>query len=138
MRYLARGRLGVELELGRMGGTSGFSSGSRLLELWSSGRTEVFQLGSIADSCMKVGSRAFIVSVVDHSYLVTLLPLWPTMPSYPSTTPTVLAGLFSTSFKVPDVYGVFQFKVDHQKLGYTSLSLSKQVCDVFVVGSFLH
>ncbi|KAJ8498441.1 hypothetical protein OPV22_008993 [Ensete ventricosum] len=36
-------------------------------------------------------------------------------------------GLFSTSFKVPDVYGVFQFKVDHQKLGYTSLSLSKQI-----------
>ncbi|RWW61383.1 hypothetical protein BHE74_00031557 [Ensete ventricosum] len=29
---------------------------------------------------------AFIVSVVDHSYLVTLLLLWPTMPSYPSTT----------------------------------------------------
>ncbi|THU64351.1 hypothetical protein C4D60_Mb01t25580 [Musa balbisiana] len=36
-------------------------------------------------------------------------------------------GLYSTSFKVPDVYGVFQFKVDYQKLGYTSLSLSKQI-----------
>ncbi|XP_039002772.1 dolichyl-diphosphooligosaccharide--protein glycosyltransferase 48 kDa subunit-like [Hibiscus syriacus] len=36
-------------------------------------------------------------------------------------------GLFSTSFKVPDVYGVFQFKVEYQKLGYTSLSLSKQI-----------
>ncbi|THU47730.1 hypothetical protein C4D60_Mb09t18710 [Musa balbisiana] len=36
-------------------------------------------------------------------------------------------GLYSTSFKVPDVYGVFQFKVEHQKLGYTSLSLSKQI-----------
>ncbi|CAD5191514.1 unnamed protein product [Musa acuminata subsp. malaccensis] len=34
-------------------------------------------------------------------------------------------GLYSTSFKVPDVYGVFQFKLDYQKLGYTSLSLSK-------------
>ncbi|RWW09115.1 hypothetical protein GW17_00027415 [Ensete ventricosum] len=32
------------------------------------------------------GAGAFIVSVVDHSYLVTLLFLWPTMPSYPSTT----------------------------------------------------
>ncbi|CAL9148618.1 unnamed protein product [Musa hybrid cultivar] len=32
-------------------------------------------------------------------------------------------GLYSTSFKVPDVYGVFQFKLDYQKLGYTSLSL---------------
>ncbi|CAI0473544.1 unnamed protein product, partial [Linum tenue] len=36
-------------------------------------------------------------------------------------------GLYHTSFKVPDVYGVFQFKVEYQKLGYTSLSLSKQV-----------
>ncbi|KAE8687706.1 Dolichyl-diphosphooligosaccharide--protein glycosyltransferase 48 kDa subunit [Hibiscus syriacus] len=36
-------------------------------------------------------------------------------------------GLYSTSFKVPDVYGVFQFKVEYQKLGYTSLSLAKQI-----------
>ncbi|XP_012464237.1 dolichyl-diphosphooligosaccharide--protein glycosyltransferase 48 kDa subunit [Gossypium raimondii] len=36
-------------------------------------------------------------------------------------------GLYSASFKVPDVYGVFQFKVEYQKLGYTSLSLSKQI-----------
>ncbi|KAK6136822.1 hypothetical protein DH2020_029417 [Rehmannia glutinosa] len=36
-------------------------------------------------------------------------------------------GLYYTSFKVPDVYGVFQFKVEYQRLGYTSLSLSKQI-----------
>ncbi|XP_068660321.1 dolichyl-diphosphooligosaccharide--protein glycosyltransferase 48 kDa subunit-like isoform X2 [Aristolochia californica] len=36
-------------------------------------------------------------------------------------------GLYSTSFRVPDVYGVFQFKVEYQRLGYTSLSLSKQI-----------
>ncbi|XP_050204992.1 dolichyl-diphosphooligosaccharide--protein glycosyltransferase 48 kDa subunit-like [Mercurialis annua] len=36
-------------------------------------------------------------------------------------------GLYKTSFKVPDVYGVFQFKVEYQKLGYTTLSLSKQI-----------
>ncbi|XP_044509829.1 dolichyl-diphosphooligosaccharide--protein glycosyltransferase 48 kDa subunit-like isoform X1 [Mangifera indica] len=36
-------------------------------------------------------------------------------------------GLYSTAFKVPDVYGVFQFKVEYQRLGYTSLSLSKQI-----------
>ncbi|KAJ6852142.1 dolichyl-diphosphooligosaccharide--protein glycosyltransferase 48 kDa subunit-like isoform X1 [Iris pallida] len=36
-------------------------------------------------------------------------------------------GLYSTSFKVPDVYGVFQFKVEYQRLGYTSFSLSKQI-----------
>ncbi|KAK4477705.1 hypothetical protein RD792_016956 [Penstemon davidsonii] len=35
-------------------------------------------------------------------------------------------GLYHTSFKVPDVYGVFQFKVEYQRLGYTTLSLSKQ------------
>ncbi|KAL8555991.1 hypothetical protein ACS0TY_003704 [Phlomoides rotata] len=36
-------------------------------------------------------------------------------------------GRYYTSFKVPDVYGVFQFKVEYQRLGYTSLSLSKQI-----------
>ncbi|CDP02802.1 unnamed protein product [Coffea canephora] len=36
-------------------------------------------------------------------------------------------GLYHTSFKVPDVYGVFQFKIEYQRLGYTSLSLSKQI-----------
>ncbi|KAL5788534.1 hypothetical protein ACOSP7_005483 [Xanthoceras sorbifolium] len=36
-------------------------------------------------------------------------------------------GLYSTTFKVPDVYGVFQFKVEYQRLGYSSLSLSKQI-----------
>ncbi|KAI3922048.1 hypothetical protein MKX01_005737 [Papaver californicum] len=36
-------------------------------------------------------------------------------------------GLYSTIFKVPDVYGVFQFKVEYQRLGYTGLSLSKQI-----------
>lgn len=38
-----------------------------------------------------------------------------------------LKGHYSTSFKVPDVYGVFQFKVEYQRLGYTSVSLSKQI-----------
>ncbi|XP_057814963.2 dolichyl-diphosphooligosaccharide--protein glycosyltransferase 48 kDa subunit [Cryptomeria japonica] len=36
-------------------------------------------------------------------------------------------GLYYTSFQVPDVYGVFQFKIEYQRLGYTSLSLSKQI-----------
>jgi oligosaccharyltransferase complex subunit beta len=36
-------------------------------------------------------------------------------------------GLYYTTFKVPDVYGVFQFKVEYQRLGYTSLSLAKQI-----------
>lgn len=36
-------------------------------------------------------------------------------------------GLYYTSFQVPDVYGVFQFKLEYNKLGYTSLSLSKQI-----------
>ncbi|RZR76159.1 hypothetical protein BHM03_00000786 [Ensete ventricosum] len=37
------------------------------------------------------GAGAFIVSDVGYSYLVTLLSLWPTMSSYPSTTLVVLA-----------------------------------------------
>ena len=53
----------------------------------------------------------------------------------------ILQGSYFTAFKVPDVYGVFQFKVEYQRLGYTSLSLSKQVYDVlyflfFNVGAF--
>lgn len=42
----------------------------------------------------------------------------------------VSQGRYYTAFKVPDVYGVFQFKVEYQRLGYTSLSLSKQVRNV--------
>ncbi|GFY89675.1 dolichyl-diphosphooligosaccharide-protein glycosyltransferase 48kDa subunit family protein [Actinidia rufa] len=41
-------------------------------------------------------------------------------------------GLYFTAFKVPDVYGVFQFKVEYQQLGYTGLSLSKQMAGFFV------
>ncbi|RWW16306.1 hypothetical protein GW17_00019822 [Ensete ventricosum] len=37
------------------------------------------------------GAGAYIVGVVGHPYLTTLLPLWLTMPSYTSTTPAVLA-----------------------------------------------
>uniref|UniRef100_A0A453SNX0 Dolichyl-diphosphooligosaccharide--protein glycosyltransferase 48 kDa subunit n=1 Tax=Aegilops tauschii subsp. strangulata TaxID=200361 RepID=A0A453SNX0_AEGTS len=36
-------------------------------------------------------------------------------------------AVYSASFKVPDVYGVFQFKVEYQRLGYTGLSLAKQI-----------
>ncbi|RWW78259.1 hypothetical protein BHE74_00013527, partial [Ensete ventricosum] len=60
---LVRDRLGAELKLGRMGETSGSDSESRLLEWWSSG----------------------------HSYLISLLPLLLTIPSYLSTTVVVLA-----------------------------------------------
>ncbi|XP_050366703.1 dolichyl-diphosphooligosaccharide--protein glycosyltransferase 48 kDa subunit [Argentina anserina] len=36
-------------------------------------------------------------------------------------------GHYFTAFKVPDVYGVFQFKVEYNRLGYTSVALSKQI-----------
>ena len=36
-------------------------------------------------------------------------------------------GDFSIDFKLPDVYGVFQFKIDYTRLGYTFLSSSTQV-----------
>jgi len=31
-------------------------------------------------------------------------------------------GVFSTTFRVPDVYGVFRLKVEYHRLGYTFLS----------------
>ncbi|RWW36417.1 hypothetical protein BHE74_00058568, partial [Ensete ventricosum] len=52
------------------------------------------QVSSVVDFFIPLPRRcvgAFIVVVVGHSYLVTLLPLWLTMSSYPSTTPAVLA-----------------------------------------------
>ncbi|RZR94730.1 hypothetical protein BHM03_00023488 [Ensete ventricosum] len=39
---------------------------------------------------LRRGVGAFIASVVDHSYLISLLPLLLTMPSYLSTMPAVL------------------------------------------------
>ncbi|RWW88911.1 hypothetical protein BHE74_00002195 [Ensete ventricosum] len=77
----------VDWHLDRMSGDSEPGSGSRLLEWWSSGRDEVLQ----PDSYKKVGSGAYIVGVVDHSYLATRLPLWLTLSSYASTTSIVLA-----------------------------------------------
>jgi len=43
-------------------------------------------------------------------------------------TPLALTeGAFSVDFKLPDVYGVFQFKVNYRKLGYTFLNSATQV-----------
>lgn len=36
-------------------------------------------------------------------------------------------GVFSTQFKLPDVYGVFKFKIDYDRIGYTHLFSSTQV-----------
>ena len=36
-------------------------------------------------------------------------------------------GIFKVGFKVPDVYGVFQFKVDYNRVGYTHLYSATQV-----------
>ncbi|RWW86830.1 hypothetical protein BHE74_00004366 [Ensete ventricosum] len=85
------GLLGTEWELVWMSGDSELDLGGRLLEWWSPGEEGVVQLRSAAGSCKKVGSGAFILGVVDHSYLITLLPLWLTIPSYPPTMLAVLA-----------------------------------------------
>ncbi|RWW32055.1 hypothetical protein GW17_00003288, partial [Ensete ventricosum] len=83
-----------------MGGISGFGSGSRPLEWWSSGRVgsrrdpSDGQVSSVAHFLIPLprrGAGAYIVGVVDHSYLATWLPLWLTMTSYTSTMPVVLA-----------------------------------------------
>lgn len=44
----------------------------------------------------------------------------------PETSPSP-GGKYSVQFKLPDVYGVFQFKVDYNRLGYTHLYSSTQV-----------
>lgn len=36
-------------------------------------------------------------------------------------------GLYEAKFKIPDVYGVFQFKVDYDRVGYTHLQSATQV-----------
>ncbi|RRT43361.1 hypothetical protein B296_00056480 [Ensete ventricosum] len=67
--------------------------GGRLLEWWSSVREEALQLGSGTNFYKEVGSGAgaFVVSVVGHSYMISLLSLLLTMSSYLSTMPAVLA-----------------------------------------------
>ena len=39
----------------------------------------------------------------------------------------VADGKFAVQFKLPDVYGVFQFKVEYNRVGYTYLSSKTQV-----------
>ena len=36
-------------------------------------------------------------------------------------------GKYSTKFKLPDVYGVYQFRVDYNRIGYTHLFSTTQV-----------
>lgn len=36
-------------------------------------------------------------------------------------------GVYSARFRIPDVYGVYQFKVDYDRVGYTRLSSNTQV-----------
>jgi len=36
-------------------------------------------------------------------------------------------GVFSTQFKLPDVYGVYQFRVDYNRIDYTHLYSTTQV-----------
>lgn len=39
-------------------------------------------------------------------------------------------GLFVAKFKLPDVYGVFQFKVEYNRVGYTYLHSKTQVTGI--------
>lgn len=41
--------------------------------------------------------------------------------------PFILDGTFSTQLTLPDVYGVFQFKVDYDRIGFTHLKSVTQV-----------
>lgn len=37
------------------------------------------------------------------------------------------AGQYEARFRIPDVYGVYQFKVDYDRMGYTHLYSTTQV-----------
>lgn len=37
------------------------------------------------------------------------------------------SGLYEVTFKIPDVYGVYQFKVEYNRIGYTRLFSTTQV-----------
>ncbi|RWW36797.1 hypothetical protein BHE74_00058146 [Ensete ventricosum] len=67
------------------------------------------------------GAGAFIVSAVDHSYLLTLLLLWPTMPSYPSTTLVVpvvrRAFAVNSTEQEPGNFDVTRVDPTEQELG---------------------
>ncbi|RWW27927.1 hypothetical protein GW17_00007618 [Ensete ventricosum] len=76
------------------------SSGQELAIAKRSGRVssrrdpsdgQVSAMVNFAIPLLRRGAGAFIVSVVGHSYLISLLPLLLTMPSYLSTMPVVLA-----------------------------------------------
>ncbi|RRT60308.1 hypothetical protein B296_00024851 [Ensete ventricosum] len=68
---------------------------------WSGGAREGrrhLRSGRASVPARRSGAGAYIVSVVGHPYLATLLPLWITMSSCPSTTPVVLALLARGGF----------------------------------------
>jgi len=39
----------------------------------------------------------------------------------------IVDGVFSARFKLPDVYGVYQFRVDYNRMGFTHLFSTTQV-----------
>lgn len=43
------------------------------------------------------------------------------------------AGRFSAVVKVPDVYGVFKWRLDHRRLGYSYIELTGGWCGLGVV-----
>lgn len=44
---------------------------------------------------------------------------------------TFAEGTYNLQFKLPDVYGVFKFVIDHNRLGYTHLYSSTQARELW-------
>lgn len=42
------------------------------------------------------------------------------------------SGKYQAAFQIPDVYGVYQFKIDYDRVGYTHLYSTTQVCQRLV------
>lgn len=66
----------------------------------------------------------------DYSLFSWLFTLWKLIEQFDVNQIIIFTWIgdkYSVQFKLPDVYGVFQFKVDYNRLGYTHLYSSTQV-----------
>lgn len=54
-----------------------------------------------------------------------------------NTLKSIGGGKFQSKFKVPDVYGVYQFKVDYDRVGFTHLYSTTQVISIYIPNMIL-
>jgi len=50
----------------------------------------------------------------------------------------IVDGVFSARFKLPDVYGVYQFRVDYNRMGFTHLFSTTQASQFVITYTYLY